>query len=66
MTWDVRPTKDLEEFKRAVGAIGHYFGGWPADDERRSGSRRTCRSSGCTPRSTATGSSAARARSRSS
>ena len=34
MTWDVRPTKDLEEFKRAVGAIGHYFGGWPADDEQ--------------------------------
>jgi predicted acetyltransferase len=34
MTWDVRPTKDLEEFKRAVGAIGHYFGGWPTDDEQ--------------------------------
>ena len=33
MTWDVRPTRDLEEFRRAVGAIGHYFGGWPADDE---------------------------------
>ena len=33
MTWEVRPTKDLDEFKRAVGAIGHYFGGWPADDE---------------------------------
>src|SRR5688500_16364383 len=33
MAWDVRPTKDLEEFKRAVGALGHYFGGWPADDE---------------------------------
>ena len=33
MPWDVRPTRDLEEFKRAVGAIGHYFGGWPADDE---------------------------------
>ena len=27
------PHRDLEEFKRAVGAIGHYFGGWPADDE---------------------------------
>jgi predicted acetyltransferase len=25
--------QDLEEFKRAVGAIGHYFGGWPTDDE---------------------------------
>ena len=33
MAWEVRPTRDLEEFKRAVGAIGHYFGGWPADDE---------------------------------
>jgi predicted acetyltransferase len=33
VAWDVRPTQDLEEFKRAVGAIGHYFGGWPADDE---------------------------------
>ena len=33
MAWDVRPTADLDEFKRAVGAIGHYFGGWPADDE---------------------------------
>ncbi len=31
--WDVRPTADLDEFKRALGAIGHYFGGWPADDE---------------------------------
>jgi predicted acetyltransferase len=30
---DVRPVVDLGEFKRAVGAIGHYFGGWPADDE---------------------------------
>jgi predicted acetyltransferase len=33
MAWDVRPVQDLEEFKRAVGAIGHYFGGWPTDDE---------------------------------
>jgi predicted acetyltransferase len=33
MPWDVRPTRDLDEFRRAVGAIGHYFGGWPADDE---------------------------------
>ncbi|HEX4929300.1 MAG TPA: GNAT family N-acetyltransferase [Gaiellaceae bacterium] len=33
MAWDVRPTTDLDEFKRAVGAIGHYFGGWPADEE---------------------------------
>ena len=33
MAWDVRPTKDLNEFKGAVGAISHYFGGGP-DDER--------------------------------
>ena len=33
MAWDVRPTADLDEFRRAVGAIGHYFGGWPADEE---------------------------------
>jgi len=33
MAWDVRTTANLEEFKRAVGAIGHYFGGWPPDDE---------------------------------
>jgi predicted acetyltransferase len=33
MTWDVRPTKDIEEFRAAVGAIGHYFGGWPTDEE---------------------------------
>ena len=33
MAWEIRPTRDVEEFKRAVGAIGHYFGGWPADDE---------------------------------
>jgi hypothetical protein len=33
MPWDVRPTRDLDEFRRAVGAIGHYFGGWPADEE---------------------------------
>jgi len=26
MTWDVRATKDLEEFVDAVGAISHYFG----------------------------------------
>ena len=30
---DVRPVRDLGEFRRAVGAIGHYFGGWPPDDE---------------------------------
>jgi predicted acetyltransferase len=33
VAWDIRPTADLSEFRRAVGAIGHYFGGWPPDDE---------------------------------
>ena len=33
MAWEVRPTRDLEEFRGAVGSIGHYFGGWPADEE---------------------------------
>jgi predicted acetyltransferase len=33
VAWDVRPTKDLAEFKAAIGAISHYFGGGP-DDER--------------------------------
>ena len=33
MAWEVRPTTSLEEFKQAVGAIGHFFGGWPTDDE---------------------------------
>lgn len=26
---DVRPTTTIEELAAAVGAIGHYFGGWP-------------------------------------
>ena len=26
MAWDVRPTRDLDEFLDAVGAISHYFG----------------------------------------
>ena len=32
MAWEVRPTQDLGEFKAAVGAISHYFGGGPDDD----------------------------------
>ncbi len=32
MTWDIRPCTNIEEFAAALGAIGHYFGGWPADD----------------------------------
>lgn len=31
MAWDVRPTKDLAEFRDALGAIFHYFGGGPDD-----------------------------------
>ena len=30
---EIRATTSLEEFGAAIGAIGHYFGGWPADDE---------------------------------
>nr|MBA2332607.1 GNAT family N-acetyltransferase [Actinomycetota bacterium] len=26
---EIRPVQNLDEFARAVGAIGHYFGGWP-------------------------------------
>ena len=26
MGWGVRPTKDVEEFTDAIGAISHYFG----------------------------------------
>lgn len=33
MTWTIRSVAEVGEFRRAVGAIGHYFGGWPADDE---------------------------------
>jgi predicted acetyltransferase len=29
----IRPTETISEFGRAMGAIGHYFGGWPADEE---------------------------------
>ncbi len=32
MAWAVRPTRDAAEFKGAVGAISHYFGGGPDDD----------------------------------
>ncbi len=41
MAWDVRTTQDLDEFLRAVGAIGHYFGGWPPDLERAEQFART-------------------------
>jgi predicted acetyltransferase len=32
MAVDVRPVRDLAEFRRAVGSIGHYFGGWPDEE----------------------------------
>ena len=32
MSWNVRSTANLEEFRAAVGAISHYFGGGPDDD----------------------------------
>ena len=28
----IRPTRDLAEFRAAVGSIGHYFGGWPDEE----------------------------------
>jgi predicted acetyltransferase len=28
----VRPCRDLDEYRRAVGSIGHYFGGWPDEE----------------------------------
>ena len=28
----VRPCRDPDEFRRAVGSIGHYFGGWPDEE----------------------------------
>jgi predicted acetyltransferase len=34
MSWDVRPCQSIEEYQAALGAIGHYFGGWPPDRER--------------------------------
>src|SRR5688500_1390871 len=34
MIWDVRPCESIEEYQAALGAIGHYFGGWPPDRER--------------------------------
>jgi len=30
---DVRPTETIEELAAAVGAIGHYFGGWPGPED---------------------------------
>ena len=33
MAYRVRAVRDLEEFKTAVAAIGHYFGWQPTDEE---------------------------------
>ncbi|HWN20732.1 MAG TPA: GNAT family N-acetyltransferase, partial [Gaiellaceae bacterium] len=33
MALDVRPATTEEELAAGIGAIGHYFGGWPADLE---------------------------------
>lgn len=33
MDWEIRTVRDVGEARRAIGAIGHYFGGWPADDD---------------------------------
>jgi predicted acetyltransferase len=32
VTIAIRPVRDVGEFGGAIGAIGHYFGGWPADE----------------------------------
>ncbi len=66
MALRVRPTRTADEFVAALGGIGHYFGGGWTPTRTRSGSRACCRPSGCTPPSTATRSSPAPARSRSS
>ena len=34
MSWDIRPCQSIEDIQAALGAIGHYFGGWPPDRER--------------------------------
>ena len=31
--FDVRPTRDLEEFGRALYGIGQYFGGPPTEEQ---------------------------------
>ena len=45
--FDVRPTENLEDFQRALFAIGQYFGAAPTP-ERAEKFSRACRSSGCT------------------
>ena len=41
MTWAVRPVESIEDYAAALGAIGHYFGGWPPDLERAQQFART-------------------------
>ncbi len=50
MAFEVAPCANLEEFGQAIFAIGQYFGMESTDRAASSASRRTCRSSGCTPR----------------
>ena len=54
MAWDVRPTTDLEEFKRRRRRDLALLRRRPRTTSAPSGSRACCRSSGCTPPSTAT------------
>ena len=48
MSFEVRPCR-LEELRRALVAIFHYFGREP-DEETLDASRASCRSSACTRR----------------
>jgi predicted acetyltransferase len=41
VSWDVRPCANIEEYAAALGAIGHYFGGWPPNLERAEQFART-------------------------
>ena len=50
MAFDVRPVEDLDEFTRAVLAIGQYFGMAPNEERMQRFTRPAHRSSGCTAR----------------
>ena len=65
MDIEVRACSSVEELRDALNVISHYFGHENAARGRRALRASGSRSSACTRRSTATGSSAARARSRS-
>ena len=36
MSIEIRPVENDDELVAAIGAIGHYFGGWPEDVEAAS------------------------------